>query len=110
MGQAMPPLQKKLPLPGGSEPLLRGSFGRLIPNTWFLMTAAIFSFFASLFLCRKLHLLLGKSTKTAATTAALFDSNMYKIISLPSFAPETTGGAYSQRSPRPHSCILGAYF
>jgi len=29
------------------------------------------------FLCRKLHLFLGKSTKTAATRAALFDSNTH---------------------------------
>ena len=35
---------------------------------------------SSLFLCRKLHLFLGKSTKTAATTAALFDSNMHQIV------------------------------
>jgi len=31
---------------------------------------------SSLFLCRKLHLFLGKSTKIAATRAALIDSNM----------------------------------
>ena len=31
-------------------------------------------------LCRKLHLFLGKSTKTAATKTALFDSNMHQIV------------------------------
>ena len=31
---------------------------------------------SSLFLCRKLHLFLGKSTNTAVTRAALFDPNM----------------------------------
>ena len=31
-------------------------------------------------LCRKLHLFLGKSTKTAATRAALFDFNMHQIV------------------------------
>jgi len=36
-------------------------------------------------------LFLGKSTKTAATRAALFDSNMHQI----GFAPDPTGGAYS---------------
>jgi len=35
---------------------------------------------ASLFLRRKLHLFLGKSTKTAATRAALFDSNMHRRL------------------------------
>ena len=34
----------------------------------------------NLFLCRKLHLFLGKSTKTAATRAPLFDCNMHKIV------------------------------
>jgi len=35
---------------------------------------------ASLFLCRKLHLFVGKSTKTAATRAALFDSNAHLLL------------------------------
>jgi len=35
---------------------------------------------SSLFLCRKLHPFLGKSTKTAATRPALFDSNMHQIV------------------------------
>jgi len=35
---------------------------------------------SSLFLCRKLHLFLEKSTKTAAARAALFDSNMQQIV------------------------------
>jgi len=37
---------------------------------------------SSLFLRRKLHLFLGKSTKTAAARAALFDSNMHQILRL----------------------------
>jgi len=47
----------------------------------------------SLFLCRKLHLFLGKSTKTAATRAALFDSNMHQIVCRFVFR----GGATSNR-------------
>ena len=35
---------------------------------------------SSVYLCRKLHLFLGKSTKTAAIRAALFDSNMHQIV------------------------------
>ena len=35
---------------------------------------------SGLFLCRKLHLFFGKSTKTAAIRAALFGSNMYQIV------------------------------
>jgi len=31
-------------------------------------------------LCRKLHLFLGKSTKTVATRPAFFDSNMHQIV------------------------------
>ena len=49
---------------------------------------------SSLFLCGKLHLFLGKSTKTAATRAALFDSNMHQIVTW-GFTPDPTGGAYS---------------
>jgi len=47
---------------------------------------------SSLFLCRKLYLFLGKSAKTAATRAALCDSNMYQIFCC---AGLPTGGAYS---------------
>jgi len=36
----------------------------------------------SLFLCRKLHLFLGKSTKNAATRAALFDSTHTRLTAL----------------------------
>ena len=35
---------------------------------------------SGLFLCRKLHSFLGKSTKTAATRAALFDSNVHRTV------------------------------
>jgi len=55
---------------------------------------------SSLFSCRKLHLFLEKSTKTVATRAALFHSNMYQIKSFVG-----TGGAYS--APRLPSCIWG---
>jgi len=37
----------------------------------------------------------GKSTKTAATRAALFDSSMHQIVCRLGFAPDLTGGAYS---------------
>ena len=37
-------------------------------------------------------LFLGKSTKTAPTRAALFDSNIKQIVGL---SPDPTGGAYS---------------
>ena len=47
------------------------------------------------FLCRKLHLLLGKPTKTAATRAALFDSNMHQIVCRLSPQTPYTGGAHS---------------
>ena len=36
---------------------------------------------SSLFVCRKLHLVLGKSTKTAAIRTALFDTNIHQIVS-----------------------------
>jgi len=48
-----------------------------------------------LVLCRKLHLFIGKSTKTAATRAALFGSNMYQIVCPLGLRPRPTGGAYS---------------
>jgi len=40
-------------------------------------------------------LLLGKSTKTAATRAALFDSNMHQIVCRLWFRPRPHCGAYS---------------
>jgi len=48
-----------------------------------------------LVLCRKLHLFLGKSTKTAATRSAPFDSNMHQIVCRLELRPDPTGGAYS---------------
>ena len=65
---------------------------------------------SSLFLCVKSHLFLGKSTKTAATRASLFDSMQYapKTVVGWGFAPDPTGGAYS--APRPFSCIQETYF
>jgi len=50
---------------------------------------------SGLFLCRKLHLFLGKSTKTAATRAALFDSNMHLIVCWLQLHPRPHWGAYS---------------
>jgi len=50
---------------------------------------------SSLFLCGKLHFVLKKkSTKTAATRAALFNSNMHQIVCRLGFASDPTGGAY----------------
>ena len=42
---------------------------------------------------------LRKSTKTAATRAALFNSNMQQIVCRLGLFPDPTGGAYMQRSP-----------
>ena len=61
---------------------------------------------SSLFLCRKLHLLLGKSTKTAANGPAVFwlqyASNRLSAVALP-HTPCTMGSLHpSARSP---SCI-----
>jgi len=50
---------------------------------------------SSLFLCRKLHLFLGKSAKTAATTAALVGCNMHQIVCRLELSPQTSLGAYS---------------
>ena len=62
----------------------------------------------SLFLCRKLHLFLGKSTKTAATRDAfltLICSYMHHIVCRLGLRPHPTGEAYS--APKSHSCIYG---
>ena len=59
---------------------------------------------SSLLLCRKLHLFLGKSTKTAATRAARFDSNMHQIVCRLGLCPRPHWGSL-QRSPRSPSCI-----
>jgi len=58
---------------------------------------------------QKITLLLGKSTKTAATRAALFDSNMHQIVCRLGLRPRPHWRSL-QRSLRPYSCILGAYF
>jgi len=50
---------------------------------------------SSFFLCRKLHLFLGKSTKTAAIGALLFDSNIHQIVCRLRLHPDPTGGAYN---------------
>jgi len=53
-----------------------------------------------LILCRKLHSFLGKSTKTAATRAALFDSNMHQIVCRLGLHPRPHWGSL-QRAPEP---------
>jgi len=51
-------------------------------------------------------LFLGKSAKTAATRAALFDSNMHQIVFGWGSAPDATGGAYSA-PPNPIAVFIG---
>jgi len=58
----------------------------------------------SLFPLNLLHLLLGKSTNTAATRAALFCSNMHQIVCRLGLRPRPHWGNL-QRSPRPTTCI-----
>jgi len=59
-----------------------------------------------LILCRKLHSFLGKSTKTAATKAALFDSNMQQIVCRLGLHPRPHWGSL-QRSPDPLAVFRG---
>jgi len=59
-----------------------------------------------LFFCRKLHLFLGKSTKTAATIAALFDFNMHQILCRLGLRPKPHWGSL-QRSPDPIAVFKG---
>jgi len=54
-----------------------------------------FSLVSCLFLCKKLHLFLEKSTKTVATRAALFVSNMHHIVCRLGLSPTPHWGAYS---------------
>jgi len=50
---------------------------------------------------------LGKSTKTAATSAALFDSNMHRIVCRLGFPPcKPTGGA-DCAPPDPRTVFMG---
>jgi len=51
-------------------------------------------------------LFLEKSTETAVTRAALFDSNMHQIVVGWGFVPDPTGGAI-QRSPDPQLYLGG---
>jgi len=53
------------------------------------------------YLCRKLHLLLGKSTRTSVYRAALFDSNMQQIVGW-GFTPDPTG----ELKTLPHTPLL----
>jgi len=51
---------------------------------------------SSLFFCaEKLHMFLEKSTKTAATRAALFDSNIHQIVCRLALRPRCYWGPYS---------------
>jgi len=86
------------------EKLVRGR--RIVRNWTQLQFLLFFSVNSSLFLCRKLHLFLGKSTKTAATRAALFDTNMYQIVCLLALRPRPHWGSL-QRSPRPLAVFRG---
>jgi len=63
---------------------------------------AVLSFYPgmTLVLCRKLHLILGKSTKTVVTGAAIFGSNMHQIVCRLRLRPRPTMGEL-QRSPDP---------
>ena len=70
--------------------------GRRPVRTWTRRTISV--------LCRKLHLFLGKSTKTAATRAALFDFDMHQIVCRLGLCPRSHWGSL-QRPPRPPSCI-----
>jgi len=56
--------------------------------------------------CRKLLLFLGKSTKSAATRAALFDPNMHQIVCRLGLRPGPTGGDYSA-PPDTQVCVGG---
>jgi len=59
---------------------------------------------SSLFLCRKLHFFLEKSTKTAATRAALFDSNVHQIVCRLALRSRPHWGAYSD-PPDPQAVL-----
>ena len=83
---------------GGDCPGRKLLIGRRPVRNWTRRTTS------SLFLCRKLHFFLGKSTKTAATRAARFDSNMHQIVYRLGFAPDATGGAYS--APPDHLAVF----
>ena len=61
---------------------------------------------SSLFLCRKLHLFSGKSTKTATTRAALFDSNMHQVVCRLRLRLRHHLGSL-QRSPNPLAVFRG---
>ena len=64
---------------------------------------------SSLFLCRKLHLFVRKSTKTAATRVALVDSNMHQIVCRLGLRPRPHWGAYSA-PPDPLAVFRVGYF
>jgi len=59
-----------------------------------------------LVLCRKLHLFVGISTKTAATGAALLDSNMHQIVCRLALRSRPHWGSL-QRSPDPLAVFRG---
>jgi len=59
-----------------------------------------------LVLCKKLHLFVGISTKTAATGAALLDSNMHQIVCRLALRSRPHWGSL-QRSPDPLAVFRG---
>jgi len=83
---------------GGDCPGEKHLIGRCPGRNWTRFTIS------SLFSCRKLQLFLGKSTKTAATRAALFDSNMHQMVCRLGLRLRPHWGRL-QRSPRSPSCI-----
>ena len=83
---------------GGDCPRKKLLIGRRSVRNWTQLQCF------SLFPLNLLHLLLGKSTKTAATRAALFGSNMHQIVCRLGLRPRPHWGNL-QRSPRPTTCI-----
>ena len=67
--------RRRLQQGNGGDCLRRKTpLGRRPVRNWIRRTIS------SLFLCRKIHLFLGKRTKTTAIRAAVFDSNMHQIV------------------------------
>ena len=87
--RALTSFMRQTPLTTTPLLLLLLLIGRRAVTNWTRRTIS------SLFLCRKLHLFLGKSTKTAATRTALFDSNMHQIVCRLVLRPRPHWGAYS---------------
>ena len=84
---------------GGDCPRRKLLIGRRPVRNWTRRTIS------SLFLCRKLHLFLGKSTKAAATRDALFAANMHQFVCRLAICPRPHALAELTALPRPSSCI-----